>query len=465
MASGAVLQHARDLPSSDTPDETAHPLLDLLSNTLVVHQVVPYLPISSILNLAAASPSFRELLLRRTPGTFRHLDLTHIRAAKLDIGGVDHGGEIWRNVQADENVTEDDFYSGPLRSVFQRLRRRDILEHVQTLVLDGLSVTAEFCNDILVDPSLRVRILSIRDVKNLNERKLMQSLRYACRSTRPEGTPRLRGLYVFGARDAPEVTASPPARRNSASQVVANISMGWNHKSQHSLKESIRGEGDDWYHRKGRIISKHIAEGWAETLLDCREVIHFDSVLCTGPRHQNSPAFGKLPPAPNGAAHSSEQWGIATFALGGCASCGSAPEGFTTHGDSPAKDLPLLAPVPLHSSTIKAATCPMPGAGSEAGGETRKFVPRCLECIRERYCFSCDQWWCESCYQVPSRHELAIQHVHVVGQTNGMAAHEMAALEQPPTVKVRMGYCLTCNLISAERIPPRRRPGFPTLNG
>ncbi|XXG95267.1 hypothetical protein Hte_001528 [Hypoxylon texense] len=447
MASGVIAQqHARDLPSSDIPDETApHPLLELLSNTLVVHQIIPYLPIASILNLAAASPSFRELLLRRTPGIFRHLDLTRVRTAQFEIDGVDHGGEIWRNVQVDENVTEDDFYSGPLRGIFQSLRRRDILQHVQTLVLDGLSVTAEFCNDVLVDPSLRLRILSIRDVKNLNEHKLMQSLRYVCRSTRPEDTPRLRGLYVFGARDAPAVTAPSPARRNSSSQVAAaNISIGWNHKSQHALKESIRGEGDDWYHRKGRIISKHIADGWAETLLDCREVIRFDSVLCTGPRHQNSPAFGKLPAAPNGAGRGVDsRWGVATFALGGCASCGSAPEGFTVHGDSPVEELPLLAPVPLHSSTIKAATCPKPSTGSEAVEEVHKFVPRCLECIRERYCFSCDQWWCESCYQVPSRHELAAQHVHVVDQTNGMAAHEMAALEQqqqqPPHVK-----CLDC---------------------
>ncbi|KAI0173117.1 hypothetical protein GGR52DRAFT_373541 [Hypoxylon sp. FL1284] len=441
MASGgSVQQYARDFPNSDIPDDSAHPLLDLLSNTLVVHQIVPYLPISSLLNLAAASASFRELLLRLTPGVFRHLDLTRVRTAQFDIDGVDHGGEIWRNVQVDENVTEDDFYSGPLRGILQSLRRRDILQHVQTLVLDGLSVTAEFCNDLLVDPSLRLRVLSIRDVKNLNERKLMQSLRYACRSTRPDDTPRLKALYVFGARDAPATvtSASPPSASippNAAAAVAAAaIGVGWNLKSQNALKESMQSEGDDWYHRKGRIISKHIADGWAETLLDCREVIRFDSVLCTGPRHQNSPAFGKVPVQQhsngNGAAVDG-RWGLATFALGGCASCGTAPEGFTAYGESPPEDLPLLAPVPLHSSTVKAATCPTPGG--ESG--TPRFVPRCLECIRERYCFSCDQWWCESCYQVPSRHELAAQHVHVVDQTNGMAAHKMAALEQPPTVK------------------------------
>ncbi|KAI1088414.1 hypothetical protein F5B19DRAFT_427455 [Rostrohypoxylon terebratum] len=474
MASGVVLQqHARDFPSSSprsTDEITSNPLLNLLTNTLVLHQTIPYLPISSLLNLAATSPSFRDLLLRRTPGVFRHLDLTRVKTAQFEVdGGIDHGGEIWRNVQVDENLTEDDFYSGPLRGIIQSIRRRDILHHVQTLVLDGLSVTAEFCNDILVDPTLRVRILSIRDVKNLNERKLMQSLRYACRSTRPDDTPRLKGLYVFGARDAPDLIASSSVGQNGAVRGGANISIGWNHKSQHALKESFRTEGDDWYHKKGRIIGKHIADGWAETLLDCRETIRFDAVLCTGPRHQNSPAFGKVPVASGGTMPDvNSPWGVATFALGGCASCGSSPEGFTVYGNSPAEELPLLAPVPLHSSTVKAATCPNPNPNPNPNDkpgtrrETHKFIPRCLECIRERYCFSCDQWWCESCYQVPSRQELSVQHVHIADQTNNdLLDHELAALE-PSIVKVRKGYCLNCYPQSTERRPGVRNP-FPSI--
>lgn len=455
MASGVPQhRHTRDLLNPEASDVT-NPLLDLLSNTLVLHQTLPYLPISSLLNLAATSPSFRDLLLRRTPGVFRHLDLSKVRIAQFEIDGIDRGGEVWRNVQLDENLTEDDFYSGPLRGIFQSIRRRNILQHVQTLVLDGLSVTAEFCNDILIDPTLRVRMLSIRDVTNLNERKLMQSLRYACRPTRPEDTPRLKGLYVFGARDTSLVTPPTRARQNGAAR-GASISVGWNHKSQHALQESIRGEGDDWYHRRGRIIGKHIADGWAETLLDCRDVIKFDAVLCTGPRHQNSAAFGKLS-SMGGAPSGERPWGVATFALRGCASCGTAPEGFTTYGESPAEQLPLLAPVPLHSSTIKAATCPRPGIGSNKGEEAHKFIPRCLECIRERYCFSCDQWWCEACYQVPSQHDLNAQHVHIVNQANGLMDHEMAALELS-NVKVWMGYCLNCNLRSTERFSDRNPP-------
>ncbi|KAF2966855.1 hypothetical protein GQX73_g6728 [Xylaria multiplex] len=428
MASGDLRhQHTRDyIGTSDlTPS-----LLDLLSNSLVLYQTLPHLPVSAILNIAATSRSFRHLLLNSTPGVFRHLDLTQVKTAQFDIDGIDHGGEVWRNVQVDENLTEDDFYSGPLRGIFSSLRRRNILQHVNTLVLDGLSVTSEFLNDILVDPESRIRVLSIREVKNLNERKLMQTLRYACRPTRTDNMPRLKALYYFGKKDAVPLPVAPSPAQTTPARTSrgANISAGWNQKSQHALKESIEGEGEDWYGRKGRMISKPIADGWAETLLDCREVLHFDTVLCTGPRHRNSPAFGRVPITPV-SSNGGSPWGVATFAVGGCASCGSAPEGFTVYGETRQQDLPLLSPIALHSSSIKAATRPAPIANN--ANWRHEFVPRCLECIRERYCFSCNQWWCEACYQVPSREELTAQHVHIVDEANGLNDHEIAAFEQP----------------------------------
>jgi hypothetical protein len=441
MASGAIDQHARDLSEPSDPK-----LYDLLSNSLILRQTVPYLPISALLNIAATSQALRSLA-RDTPGVFRHVDLTTIRIAQFDVDNVDHGGEIWRNLQLDENLTEDDFYSGPLRSVFSNLGRASILQDVQTLVLDGLSVTAELINDVLVDTRFHVRILSIREVKNLNERKLMQSLQYACRRTRPDGTPRMRGVYVFGKRDAPVCAGAgagpaPGPARSAAPSTNARIGIRWNHRSNMALKAALDGEGDDWYHKRGKIISRLIADGWAETLLACREAIHFDAVLCTGPRHHNSPAFGRVPvPAVPGG--QSRPWSVATFALSGCASCGCAPEGLTIHGKSPMEQLPLLAPVPLHSSNLKTAT--RPDAANSDSGVNPGFVPRCWDCIRDRYCFSCDQWWCESCYQAPTDAELqAAQHVHIVDDVNGLSDHEMATSE-PPKVKVRMSYCDKCN--------------------
>jgi len=85
----------------------SNPLLQLLSNTLVLYQIVPYLPVSSLLALGATSTTFQDLV-HRTPNVFRHLDLSDVQSAQSAIGAIDHGGEVWRNVQLDENVTEDE---------------------------------------------------------------------------------------------------------------------------------------------------------------------------------------------------------------------------------------------------------------------------------------------------------------------------------------------------------------------
>ena len=92
----------------DVPQTTeCTTLFSLLSNPLLLRHTAPYVPIATLLNLAATSKGFRELLYG-TPGAFRHLDLTPVRAAQFEIEGIDHGGETWRNVQLDENLTEDE---------------------------------------------------------------------------------------------------------------------------------------------------------------------------------------------------------------------------------------------------------------------------------------------------------------------------------------------------------------------
>lgn len=83
-------------------------LIHLLTNSIVLYQTVPYLPISSLLALGATSKSFK-LLIHSTPSVLRHLDLSEVKTAQSSIGHVDHGGEVWRNVQMDENVTEDEY--------------------------------------------------------------------------------------------------------------------------------------------------------------------------------------------------------------------------------------------------------------------------------------------------------------------------------------------------------------------
>jgi len=69
---------------------------------------------------------------------------------------------------------------------------------------------------------------------------------------------------------------------------------------------------------------------------------------------------------------------------------------------------PLLAPPPMHSANLKVAMCP---AGqpvntrlasiSSATYDKARFIPRCFDCIRDRFCTCCHRWWCESCYTGP----------------------------------------------------------------
>jgi hypothetical protein len=413
-------------------------LLDILHNTIVLSHTIAHLPIAGLLSLAAASREFRDLL-HHTPGVFRYVDLSTVRAARFDTNDVvDRGGEVWRNVQVDENLTEDDFYPGPLRGIFSNLARQNILCNVQTLVLDGLSVTAELCHDIINDDTTyNVRVLSLRDVKNLNQAKLRQALHYACRPGRRENTPRLKALYIFGSRDL-----AGPAGQGIGT--CASIGAGWNQKSQVALSSSLERQGDAWWSRKGRVLPKNISDEWAACLVACQGIIAFDGVLCTGPRHHNSAAFGKV-----NVLGASAGPAIATFALPACEGCGAAPEGMVHAGTEPPSALPLLAPPPTESSSVRAATAPQELA--------QTFAPRCLECLRERYCNGCHKWWCEACY-VPGQSHGAAQSVIVVdseeeGDENMNAAlsegfeTELAALK----IKVRKGKCEACSVASFRR--------------
>src|SRR5690606_8364621 len=92
------------------------------------------------------------------------------------------------------------------------------------------------------------------------------------------------------------------------------------------------------------------------------------------------------------------QWAVASFSLPGCASCGCAPEGSTVFNPSADRThLPLLPDIPLLSSSLKAATSPTP---SNAEGAP-SFIARCLPCLQERHCRTCNKWWCEMCYTPP----------------------------------------------------------------
>lgn len=394
-----VLSPQKENPPTKTPPRAS--LEGVLTNTLILDHLMPLLSVSSIMALTATSKTLRSLI-RETPYVFRHLDLTTCRGADVpDIGPIDVGGEVWRSERMDESITEEEFYAGPLRGIFSRLERQSILSTVRTLVLDGLSVPAELVSEIILNDRFNVNILSIRECKNLNERRLMQVLQYAVRPGRPAGTPRVRGIYHFTPkqlkRPAPRIRDwwREKSKGTSPSEPANN---GWEHLNQ-------------WYQPFGRVIRSRLEDGWAQTLQKCEGIIAFDAVLCRGPRHnvdlysssnttRPRPEEGLLPPA------------VATVALGprGCDGCRTCPEGPAIWPESPEEHFPLRSPIPLHSSKITDAKRPV------AKGETAVMIVRCADCLRNRWCHRCQKWFCFQCLPRPeedaarlSLHQTATQ--------------------------------------------------------
>ncbi|KAI9766423.1 MAG: hypothetical protein M1840_006529 [Geoglossum simile] len=382
-------------------------LLDLLSNTLVLYRTAPYLPPSALSSLAATSAAFRDLVYN-TPLVFRYLDLTDLAGGAGPL--VRPEGAYW-SALCSRATAEEGAYINPLRAIFTKLNQVKLLRDVQTLILDGLSVPADLVQEIICDQASNVRILSIREVKGLDELKVMQVLNYAVRPSRAPDTPKLKGLYIFGPKD-PELLSyprhtsahkdpAPPTRSpfdmGSFSTFSAQIGAVWNERCQNGL--SSGQDGDGWFQATGRMLLRTPlvpSADWAETVRACEGVISFDAVLCRGPRHSHEnthypssqPTEQNLRPA------------IATVALGpaGCARCHSAPEIPSIYGISPDEHFPLLAPPPLHSSRIRAARMPSSAAYD---GEMPFLIARCEDCLRNRWCELCNKWWCEDCYTIP----------------------------------------------------------------
>lgn len=419
-------------------------LVDLLSNSLILHQTAPYLPVSSLCALSATSKALYDVI-RQSPEAFRHLDLSPIRSAIVPFSGpLDAGGINWRAERMDEALSEDDFYSGPLRGIVYRLEKQRVLRNVHTLVLDGLSVTAELVKELITEDRYNVRLLSIREVKHLNERKLQQYLRYAVRPSRPEGTPRVKGIYLFGPRDRqhePDSSraSSPSSSRGIMTSQGAQIGAEWNEKSSRALNTALARTADRWYQSSGKMITKRPSPEWAEVVQACEGIISFDAVLCRGPRHDPSKAYmreGVASNIPHPGSYLRST--LATVALGpaGCETCHSASEGPAIYGDSPAAHFPLLSPVPLHGSTLRAAKAPHTIDGSSPP----PLFMRCEDCLKGRWCERCHKWWDEGCYAgstLAQRTELQQTELAETFTTDGVLT-----MIPKQTIKVHMGLCI-----------------------
>lgn len=351
----------------------------------------------------------------------------------------------------DESLTEDEFYAGPLRGIFNKLHSKHMLRCVQTLILDGLTVPADLVGEIICEDQYSVRILSLRDAKHLNASKLQQVLRYAVRPTRAEGTPKLKALYFFQPKDAPRAITYHQRLESGVplggvmESEGAQIGAEWNHRSTSALNSSLPDDEGKWYGCTGRMMKQPSFE-WPETLQACKGLIAFDAVLCRGPRHDITRTDSKqfLQPA------------IATVALGptGCETCHTCPEGPAIFGRSATSDLPLLSPPPTHSSNARAGQYPQIMTFSSEGFP--KLIIRCEDCLRGRYCERCGRWWCENCYSNPvSRLHLrtGMQQVELLeelrqnGWENGVDAEPGVAGHGSP-IKVYSKLCVNHCLVS-----------------
>lgn len=102
---------------SSTHNGKSYELLGrVFDNPLLLCNIVGHLPITAVLNLAATSKQNQKLLYH-TPSVFRRLDLSTIKSSQLNIARIDQGGETWRNVQLDENLTEDEYVQYPFTTL------------------------------------------------------------------------------------------------------------------------------------------------------------------------------------------------------------------------------------------------------------------------------------------------------------------------------------------------------------
>ena len=381
-------------------------LLDLLNNTLVLSQISPHVGVQGLLSLAATSTAFRDLIFTR-PHVFSHLDLTRVKSCLKLLPEIDE-----HDSPEFSSISTDDYYARPLRNVFSSLKSRNVLQDVRTLVLDGLAVPLGLVREILCEEAYNIRIISLRCVKELGDEKLIQLLRYLIRPSRKE-PPKLKGLYYFtptrGDADYSAANLRLCQRQQQGgvtNSLGAQLGAGASSSGalHRELVQSCWHQNNPWYGTIREVLrmEPEIAVQWASLIEACEGLIAFDAVLCR--QHNNvlaHPEVGHVSTRSVETIYDARP-SLATISLSGCQKCGSSPEGPACPGKSPESQLPLLTPPPMHSSSVKAAQ----RLGTN-GLSHPQFIARCRQCLKDRWCESCNAWWCDSCYTVPKRRVLS----------------------------------------------------------
>jgi hypothetical protein len=405
-------------------------LLDLLSNDLILSQTLPCLTLGSINALIRTSHDIHNLL-KHNGLTFRLLDLSQSRLAYLPpslASPIDTGGQSFRSQRMDENLTEDEFYSGPLRGVLSRLARSNVLPNVHVLVLDGLaSVTADIVEEICCTERYDIRILSVIGCPNVNQRKLQSLMKYLCRESRPATEPRLKGLYIFGAGSSQDTSgrySSVGVPMLSGITRVEGATLGSAPVSVYS-DERRESDVDLWYAPTGKILAEGYAQrsSWEEVMQACKGIIAFDAVLCT---HMHEEIAPYLHEASNDylKQHKPGIPPMASIALGpeGCWGCGKAPKGAPVWEESDAMEFPMLRPPPFSGRIVDAVRPP------KLRGNQRRLIASCSWCLANRHCESCHRWWCGECYDPRGRSAKLkdLEKISAAGLDYLPSQHEMA---------------------------------------
>ena len=386
-------------------------LLDLLSNALILCHTSPYIGIRSLVSLAATSKAYKSLVYN-TLQVFQHADLS--------------GSGVLTRVATDcalfKDQRTDELYTQRFSTIFSILENRNVLQDVRTLILDGLYVPNTVIEDLMCDERYQIRLLSIRGVSTLRPLDMVRILRHVAKSSYLKGTLNIRAIYLFGQPSkaqevlkfedfmtSPEsITASMGAQLGAGNHVADGLDNFRKLRTQDPYSDSPYGAPGMSYILEGRSVTP----GWSDVLEVCAGLIAFDAVLC---RHDRAISHDSRP-------------SLATVRLTGCKSCGTCPEGPAYPGVSPTDHLPLLSPPPLHSSKVEVAQ-----RIDTQGQPYPPLILRCRTCLKDRWCETCNAWWCESCYTIPKKR----------GPTKGDSTPSLSSHASNEGIKVHNGLCVS----------------------